>query len=53
MSAPPMPYGMTIEALVKRAGGVVTKGTFNFPGSRRFHFHDPADKELAAAMEAD
>jgi predicted enzyme related to lactoylglutathione lyase len=36
------------EALVKRAGGVVTKATFSFPGGRRFHFRDPAGNELAA-----
>ena len=38
----------TTEALVKRAGGVVTKATFGFPGGRRFHFRDPAGNELAA-----
>jgi uncharacterized protein len=36
------------EALVKRAGGVVTRATFSFPGGRRFHFRDPAGNELAA-----
>jgi predicted enzyme related to lactoylglutathione lyase len=36
------------EALVKRAGGVVTKAAFSFPGGRRFHFRDPAGNELAA-----
>jgi uncharacterized protein len=36
------------EALVKRAGGLVTKATFSFPGGRRFHFRDPAGNELAA-----
>src|ERR1700733_13501286 len=40
------------EALVKRAGGVVTKAAFSFPGGRRFHFRDPAGNELAA-MQAD
>jgi predicted enzyme related to lactoylglutathione lyase len=40
------------EALVKQAGGVVTKGTFRFPGGKRFHFRDPAGNELAA-MQAD
>ncbi|MEA3161772.1 MAG: uncharacterized protein QOD95_3320 [Gammaproteobacteria bacterium] len=40
------------EALVKRAGGVITKETFSFPGGRRFHFRDPAGNELAA-MQAD
>ena len=40
------------EIAVKRAGGVITKPTFSFPGGRRFHFRDPAGNELAA-MEAD
>jgi len=40
------------EALVRQAGGVVTKPTFAFPGGRRFHFRDPAGNELAA-MQAD
>jgi predicted enzyme related to lactoylglutathione lyase len=40
------------ETEVKRAGGVITKATFSFPGGRRFHFHDPAGNELAA-MESD
>jgi len=40
------------EALVRRAGGVITKETFSFPGGRRFHFRDPAGNELAA-MQAD
>ena len=36
------------ESLVKRAGGVITRATFSFPGGRRFHFRDPAGNELAA-----
>lgn len=40
------------EALVKRAGGSITKAAFGFPGGRRFHFRDPAGNELAA-MQAD
>jgi predicted enzyme related to lactoylglutathione lyase len=36
------------EALVRSAGGVITKETFSFPGGRRFHFRDPAGNELAA-----
>jgi predicted enzyme related to lactoylglutathione lyase len=36
------------ETAVKRAGGVITKPTFSFPGGRRFHFRDPAGNELAA-----
>jgi uncharacterized protein len=40
------------EALVKKAGGIITKATFSFPGGKRFHFRDPAGNELAA-MQAD
>jgi len=40
------------ETKVKRAGGVITKPTFSFPGGRRFHFRDPAGNELAA-MQSD
>src|SRR3984885_12811082 len=36
------------EALVKQAGGVVTKATFSFPGGKRFHFRASAGNELAA-----
>jgi len=35
------------EAAVERAGGVVTKPIFAFPGGRRFHFADPNGLELA------
>jgi len=41
----------TLEA-VKRAGGVIVKPAFSFPGGRRFHFTDPGGNELAA-MQAD
>ena len=40
------------ETDVKRAGGVITKAAFSFPGGKRFHFRDPAGNELAA-MEPD
>jgi hypothetical protein len=36
------------QAAVERAGGVVTKPIFAFPGGRRFHFKDPNGLELAA-----
>ena len=36
------------ETLVRKAGGVITKAPFSFPGGRRFHFRDPAGNELAA-----
>ena len=32
---------------VTRAGGVISKPIFEFPGGRRFHFKDPSDNELA------
>ena len=35
-------------AAVGRAGGIISKPTFSFPGGRRFHFTDPAGNELAA-----
>ncbi|GAB3106519.1 hypothetical protein GCM10027055_00930 [Janibacter alkaliphilus] len=31
---------------VRQAGGTVTDGPYEFPGGRRFHFHDPAGNEL-------
>jgi predicted enzyme related to lactoylglutathione lyase len=40
------------QALVRGAGGVITKAAFAFPGGRRFHFRDPAGNELAA-MQAE
>lgn len=33
---------------VGKAGGVITKAIFAFPGGRRFHFRDPSGNELAA-----
>ena len=35
------------QAAVERAGGVITKPIFAFPGGRRFHFSDPNGLELA------
>jgi uncharacterized protein len=32
---------------VSRAGGVIAKPIFSFPGGRRFHFIDPSGSELA------
>lgn len=37
---------------VGKAGGVITKPIFTFPGGRRFHFRDPSGNELAA-LKAD
>ncbi|MDA3628665.1 VOC family protein [Saccharopolyspora sp. WRP15-2] len=31
---------------VRDAGGSVVRGPYEFPGGRRFHFHDPAGNEL-------
>jgi uncharacterized protein len=36
----------SLEA-VSKAGGVITKPVFAFPGGRRFHFRDPGGNELA------
>jgi len=35
------------EAKVRKAGGVVSKGIFLFPGGRRFHFIEPSGNEFA------
>lgn len=32
---------------VTKAGGVIARPIFEFPGGRRFHFFDPAGSELA------
>ena len=40
------------EALVRQAGGTITKAAFDFPGGRRFHFRDPGGNELAAMQTA-
>ena len=37
---------------VERAGGVIAKPIFAFPGGRRFHFIDPGGNELAAWQAA-
>jgi uncharacterized protein len=37
---------------VGKAGGVITKPIFAFPGGRRFHFRDPSGNELAV-LKAD
>jgi predicted enzyme related to lactoylglutathione lyase len=35
------------QASVEKAGGVITRPIFAFPGGRRFHFADPNGLELA------
>ncbi len=37
-------------ARITAAGGSIILPIFAFPGGRRFHFHDPAGNELAAAQ---
>jgi predicted enzyme related to lactoylglutathione lyase len=32
---------------VSKAGGIIAKPIFAFPGGRRFHFIDPSGSELA------
>jgi predicted enzyme related to lactoylglutathione lyase len=35
------------ERRVVKAGGVITRPQFDFPGGRRFHFQEPGGNELA------
>jgi predicted enzyme related to lactoylglutathione lyase len=37
---------------VSKAGGVIAKAIFPFPGGRRFHFIDPGGNELAVWSES-
>ena len=39
-------------AAVEAAGGRVVAGPYDFPGGRRFHFHDPSGNELGVWAEA-
>jgi predicted enzyme related to lactoylglutathione lyase len=36
---------------VSKAGGIIAKAIFSFPGGRRFHFVDPSGSELAVWSE--
>lgn len=50
----PVVYVSDIDAIyenLRKAGGVITKEIFSFPGGKRFHFKDPAGNELAAWSE--
>ena len=38
---------------VMKAGGVIAKPIFSFPGGRRFHFIDPGGNELAVWQSAE
>ncbi len=40
------------EEAVLRAGGVIARPIYSFPGGRRFHFIDPSGSELAAWQAA-
>jgi predicted enzyme related to lactoylglutathione lyase len=47
-------YAADLEATrdaVDKAGGIITKPIFSFPGGRRFHFLDPNGNELAVWSE--
>ena len=35
------------ERRVIKAGGVITRAQYDFPGGRRFHFREPGGNELA------
>ncbi len=37
---------------VSKAGGVIAKAIYSFPGGRRFHFIDPGGNELAVWSDA-
>jgi predicted enzyme related to lactoylglutathione lyase len=37
---------------VTKAGGIIAKPIFSFPGGRRFHFIDPSGNELAIWSES-
>lgn len=36
-----------VQTKVIKAGGIITKNIFSFPGGRRFQFVDPSGNELA------
>ncbi len=47
-------YSQKLEATevkVKKAGGIITKEIFSFPGGRRFHFIEPSGNEFAVWSE--
>lgn len=47
-------YSQTLEQTqerVEKAGGVISKAIFSFPGGRRFHFVDPSNNEFAVWSE--
>lgn len=43
-------YSEDLEATrnkIEKAGGIIVKPVFSFPGGRRFHFTEPGSNELA------
>ncbi len=36
---------------IEKAGGIIVKPAYDFPGGRRFHFQDPNGNELAVWSE--
>ena len=47
-------YAVDLEETEKRiesAGGNIVRPAYEFPGGRRFHFHDPNGNELAVWSE--
>jgi len=49
-------YSKDLEATqekVERAGGVITKPVFAFPGGSRFHFTEPSGNEFAVWSDKD
>ena len=36
-----------VQGRIERAGGVISKPIFKFPGGRRFHFIEPSGNEMA------
>jgi uncharacterized protein len=48
-------YSLNLEetqSLVQRAGGIIHRAIYPFPGGRRFHFKDPNGIELAVWSES-
>ncbi|RYD23010.1 MAG: VOC family protein [Verrucomicrobiaceae bacterium] len=41
-----------VKTLVEKAGGVIKRDIFSFPGGRRFHFTEPGGNEFAVWSES-
>ena len=41
------------QSKIEKAGGVIVKPVFSFPGGRRFHFSDPNGNEYAVWSDTD